>query len=343
MAEGGKRKKKLGKGLSALFSDRGGSEGGHLSPNLQPPATTAIENLHPGQYQPRQNFGDNEIQELADSIKSLGILQPILVRRTQDGSSDYEIIAGERRWRAAQLAQVHAVPIIIKELSNAEALEIALVENLQRQNLSVLEEADGYQRLIDEFSHTQDELAQIIGKIRSHVANTMRLLQLPEAIKTMLGEAKLSAGHARALLNADDAVGLAKKVVKRGLNVRQTEKLAQAPSATPKAKPAPRQKDADTLALENDLSSHLGLDVKIDDKGNGGTLSVSYKSLEQLDDLLHRLTEGAHGKSVVIDNDEIPLAEDDNLETDSVIEQLVIETPLENGDPFDDPSAEKID
>ncbi len=302
--------KKLGKGLSALLG------GGDESRESIAPAATAgttdqtapIENVYPGRYQPRQLFSDPEIEELAGSIRELGILQPILVRAHPDHSDGFEIIAGERRWRAAQLAQLHEVPILVREFSDVEALEIGLVENLQRENLSALEEAEGYRRLVDEFSHTQEALAKILGKSRSHVANMMRLLNLPDQIKDMLQSGDLTAGHARALLNAEDPIGLAKKVVKRGLNVRQTEKLCQTTEtpATKKssAKPA---KDANLLALEYDLSNLLGLKVEIDFKMSGGKVIISYETLEQLDGILHRLSDGKHGQSDTGEADEIPL------------------------------------
>ena len=227
------------------------------------------------------------------------------MRRHPDDADSYEIIAGERRWRAAQAASLHEVPVIIRDLSDREALEVALIENLQRQDLSPLEEAEGYRRLMDDFSHTQEELAKTVGKSRSHVANMMRLLALPEPVKQMLDGGELTAGHARALLTSSDPVGLARQVVAKGLNVRQTEKLVQkAP-----AKPAPRTavaagKDADLVALENDLSGLLGLKVAIELQGQGGALTIHYGTLEQLDAILHRLTNGQHGRAA-------PAAEDD--------------------------------
>ncbi|MBT3916066.1 MAG: ParB/RepB/Spo0J family partition protein [Rhodospirillaceae bacterium] len=300
--------KKLGKGLSALLG--GDSETATIAaaPATAGDQTAPIENVYPGRYQPRQLFSDPEIEELAGSIRELGILQPILVRAHPDHADGFEIIAGERRWRAAQLAQLHEVPILVREFSDVEALEIGLVENLQRENLSALEEAEGYRRLVDEFSHTQEVLAKILGKSRSHVANMMRLLNLPDKVKDLLQSGDLTAGHARALLNAEDPVGLAKKVIKRGLNVRQTEKLCQTTDTSvakkPSAKPA---KDANLVALEYDLSSLLGLKVEIDFKMSGGKVIISYETLEQLDGILHRLSDGKHGQSITSDTDEIPL------------------------------------
>ncbi len=311
-------RKKLGKGLSALLG--GGDETRETTAptkeSFQTSEQTApIENLYPGQYQPRQFFSDPEIEELAGSIRELGILQPILVRAHPEHVGGYEIIAGERRWRAAQIAQLHEVPILVRDFSDVEALEIGLVENLQRENLSPLEEAEGYRRLVDEFTHTQEELAKILGKSRSHVANMMRLLNLPDPIKDMLRLGDLTAGHARALLNAEDPLGLAKKVIARGLNVRQTEKLCQASGADAKSSLAKKPsgtlgKDANILALEYDLSNLLGLKVEIDFKMSGGQLKISYDTLEQLDDILHRLSDGKHGNSISSDLTEIPLEGD---------------------------------
>mgnify|MGYP001224570677 CR=1 FL=1 len=291
MAEDGKRKN-LGRGLDALFDNGAAADASEASGGAG--SVVAIESVRPGRNQPRQIFSHSEIEELAESIRSLGIIQPLIVRPDSDGEAGYEIIAGERRWRAAQLAQLHEVPVIVRDFSDSESLEVALVENLQRENLSPLEEAEGYRRLIDEYEHTQDALGQMLGKSRSHVANTMRLLQLPEPVKEMVNSGQISAGHGRALLGADDPVGLAKSVVRRGLNVRQTERLVQRASDQPRKSAQKSEKDADTLALEKDLSAFLGLKVGIDFFDPGGRLTITYQTLEQLDDVLHRLTEGAH-------------------------------------------------
>ena len=229
---------------------------------------------------------------MAQSVRENGILQPLLVRRHPDLDDAYEIIAGERRWRAAQMAKVHEVPVVVRELSDQEALEIGLVENLQRQDLTPLEEADGYQRLIDEFSNTQEILSKTVGKSRSHVANMMRLLGLPEAVKKMLDKNELTAGHARALLNAPDPLGSARQVVKQGLNVRQTERLVKKKQRQIDAPPAASEKDVDTLALERNLANLLGLKVAIKFKETGGSVTIKYDSLEQLDDILRRLGHG---------------------------------------------------
>jgi len=265
-----------------------------------------IEHLRPGKYQPRRVFDQAAIEDLVESVRVKGILQPILIRTIPAEPGKYEIIAGERRWRAAQEAQLHEVPVILRELTDEETLEVALIENLQRQDLSPLEEAEGYRRLMDEFSHTQEQLAKTVGKSRSHVANTLRLLALPDIIKGMLDRGDLTAGHARALLTAENPVDLAQQVVTRGLNVRQTEALAQQqPGKEPKApstKTAAKangsgQRDPDVLALERDLSNLLGLRVSIQSDEDRGALTVEYGTLEQLDDILHRLSGGLHGRA----------------------------------------------
>ena len=297
MVEKGKRKG-LGRGLDALFGDTQ-DEPREPPVNLNsstPPGngteTVSIERLRPGRYQPRRNFDPGEMDELSESLKVHGIIQPILVRQSDEGASEFEIIAGERRWRAAQLAQLHEVPILVRELTDSEALEIALVENLQRENLSPLEEAEGYRRLMDEFLHTQEALAELLGKSRSHVANMMRLLNLPDEIKSMVDCGELSAGHARALLGADNPVLLAQEVLKSGLNVRQTEKLVKNGKTETRLPPPRRAKDGNTIALENDLTALLGLQVSIDFSDPGGRVVIVYDSLEQLDDILLRLKGG---------------------------------------------------
>jgi ParB family chromosome partitioning protein len=286
----------LGRGLSSLLGDEesAGAEAGALKGFKSVP----IEFLRAGRYQPRHDADDDQIGDLAQSIREQGILQPILVRRHPEEPDAFEIIAGERRWRAAQLAELHQVPVVVKELSDQESLEIALVENLQRQDLSALEEAEGYRRLMDEFSYAQEGLAQAVGKSRSHVANMMRLLGLPDPVKELLQDGKLSAGHARALLKSDRAVALARRIVDSGLNVRQTEALVQAKGKKAGASKKGRKKiakDADTVVLERDLAALLGLKVEIEFGHDGGTLTLHYGSLEQLDDILHRLSHGSHG------------------------------------------------
>jgi ParB family transcriptional regulator, chromosome partitioning protein len=283
--------KRLGRGLSALFADA--QETGAGSENAAGPRRLPTASLKPGRFQPRHRFDPEQMAALVESVRAQGILQPILVRHLPEDASLYEIIAGERRWRAAQEAQLHEVPVILRELSDGDALEIALVENIQRQDLTPLEEAEGYRRLMEEFARTQEELARMVGKSRSHIANATRLLTLPEPVKELLEHGDISAGHARALLNVPDPTAAARDVVKRGLSVRQTEQLAQRLAATGVAlAKASQGKDADTKALEDDLSLKLGLKVSIHHKGQKGEVVLRYNNLAQLDDVIQRLTRG---------------------------------------------------
>ncbi|WP_157879103.1 ParB/RepB/Spo0J family partition protein [Pararhodospirillum photometricum] len=299
------RKRGLGRGLSALLGDD--EEISRLESGDGPVRgmqMVPIGSVMPNPTQPRRLFDEEAIADLAESIRSKGILTPILVRPDPLGTGGYQIIAGERRWRAAQRAQVHEVPILVRALSDQETLEVALVENLQRQDLSPIEEAEGYRRLMEDFSHTQEGLAQVLGKSRSHIANTLRLTTLPDEVKLMVEEGKLSAGHARALITSDRAVELARRVVTQGLNVRQTEKLAQQAATEPKARAARNTKDADTLALERDISNNLGLSVSIESKGRGGRVVITYESLAQLDDVLLRLAQSHKEPEPVVEDDE---------------------------------------
>jgi ParB family chromosome partitioning protein len=287
----------LGRGLAALLGEEGDDDYGSLD-KLRSSKQVPIERLHPSRVQPRTRFDEEALDTLADSIREQGILQPILVRRHPERPSDYEIVAGERRWRAAQKAQLHEVPVVIRELDDSTALELAIVENVQRQDLNPLEEAEGYRRLMEEFGHSQEALARLIGKSRPHIANTLRLLNLPDGVREYLSDGRLSAGHGRALLGAEEPEKLASNVVAKGLSVRETEKLAGAakgieskPRPRGAAKAAAQEKDADTLALERDLSAMLGLKVTIEIRGEGGTLAIHYNTLEQLDDVLHRLNQ----------------------------------------------------
>eukprot|EP00003_Mantamonas_plastica_P012019 TRINITY_DN22003_c0_g1_i1.p1 TRINITY_DN22003_c0_g1~~TRINITY_DN22003_c0_g1_i1.p1 ORF type:complete len:399 (-),score=94.96 TRINITY_DN22003_c0_g1_i1:22-1218(-) len=304
------KKRGLGRGLSALLGEEdedvgvavAGSENAPTA-HPGPGGTTqliAITDLRPSPFQPRSNFDDEAIDDLAASIREKGIIQPILVRASSTGETTYEIIAGERRWRAAQRAQLHEVPVLVRDFDDRETAEIALIENLQRQDLSPLEEAEGYNRLMSEFSHTQEALGQALGKSRSHIANSLRLLALPAPIKQMLSDKVLSSGHARALLGAENAVELAGQIVKKGLNVRQTEKLVKTDggkASRPKKSygRSSADKDPDTVSLERDLSNMLGLAVNIDFDGAAGKISIRYETLEQLDDILQRLTHGKAG------------------------------------------------
>ncbi len=282
-----KKREKLGRGLSALLGE-GVKESFDNAANEARDGHISITKLMPCQFQPRRNFAEAQIVELSQSIKEKGILQPLLVRpKGNDGS--YEIICGERRWRAAQMAAVHELPVVIRNLSDQEALEIALIENLQREDLSALEEAEAYQKLMVDFGHTQDALAQSIGKSRSYVANMVRLLNLPVIVKAMLKDQRLSAGHGRALLGAKKPADLALTVLKNGLNVRATEALVKREGAANSAKPRPIIKDANTLSLEQELTDILGLKTKIRTKGCGGEILFAYHSIDELESLLVRL------------------------------------------------------
>ncbi len=272
-------------GLSALLGDNAPAE----AEGRKPTRTVPIEQVHPGRYQPRRVFDPEKLAGLVASIKDKGILTPLLVRPHKSIANGYELIAGERRWRAAQAAQLHDVPVVIRELSDRETLEIALVENLQREDLNPLEEAEAYARLTEEFEHTQEELAQAVGKSRSHVANMMRLLGASQKVKDFLAEGKLTAGHARALIGWDKADEIADEIVERGLNVRQVEALMAKAKSPGTARPAASSRDADTVALEREISGSLGLAVKLKARGNAGEVTISYKTLDQLDHLLKRL------------------------------------------------------
>ncbi|MGE0094593.1 MAG: ParB/RepB/Spo0J family partition protein [Alphaproteobacteria bacterium] len=280
------RRRHLGRGLSALL----GEDTAEAAPvdNARAPRFVSLDLLRPGRFQPRRRFGQEEMDSLEASIREKGVIQPILVRKTADQA--YEIIAGERRWRAAQRAGLHELPVVVRELTDREALEIALVENVQRADLSPIEEALGYQRLMTEFDHTQEQLSKVVGKSRSHVANLLRLLDLPPGVKTLLDSGKITAGHARALLGVEDAETLARQVVARNLNVRQTERLTQLGKKRNARKQILSAKDTDTLALERELSALLGLKVTLKPSGKAGDLTIRYESLEQLDDVVQRLS-----------------------------------------------------
>lgn len=294
MTEESKRSN-LGRGLAALLGEDDGEAAAAAAGAQRGQNQAPIERLHPSRVQPRQDFDEEAIDSLAASIKEQGLLQPILVRPHPEQPGEFEIVAGERRWRAAQRAKLHNVPILVRELSDGEALELAIVENVQRQDLNPVEEAYAYRQLIEEFGHIQDQVARVVGKSRSHVANTLRLLNLPQTALNLLRDGALTAGHARAVLAAADPEALAQAIVSEGLTVRQAEQRATAAAETDDAeaqKKKPRgkpEKDADTLALERDLSGQLGLKVLIDHRGQGGSLTVQYSSLEQLDSIVQRL------------------------------------------------------
>jgi ParB family chromosome partitioning protein len=283
---------RLGRGLAALLGDAPRPAASVASA----PGVTSIpvEHLEPGPFQPREDFDPANMAELVDSIRANGILQPLLVRPHPDKRERYQIVAGERRWRAAQQAGLHQVPALVRALPDAEAMAAALVENLQRQDLNAIEEAEGYFRLVEEFGLTQDRLAEAVGKSRSHVANTLRLRQLPELVRADVLKGVLTAGHARALLSHPDPAKAAATVIARGLNVRQTEALVSGRSSPGNTATMPRsQKDPETVALERDLSERLGLKVEITFDGKGGAIRVQYRSLDQLDSLVALIMNGA--------------------------------------------------
>ncbi len=290
------RKRGLGRGLSALLGETAdayaGATAGQGGADTSAVRLVPIEHLSPNPAQPRQHFDEAALAELTESIARRGLLQPILVRPDPAAPDRFQIVAGERRWRAAQRAQLHDVPIVLRSLDDSEALELGLIENLQRRDLSPLEEAQGYRRLIDTHGHSQEAVGALVGKSRSHVANLLRLLDLPEDIKILLTMGDLSAGHARALLGAADPVALARKVVADGLSVRATEALAGAAKSKPRRAARTAAKDADTRALEADLTDRLGVPVEISHRGPGGSVTLRYPDLDSLDALLARLTAG---------------------------------------------------
>ncbi|MBZ9745819.1 ParB/RepB/Spo0J family partition protein [Mesorhizobium sp. CO1-1-7] len=284
-------RKRLGRGLAALIGeiDRPAAP---EKPGMSADGKVPIEFISANPKNPRRHFGDAELTDLAQSIREHGVVQPVVARPSPTQAGRYEIIAGERRWRAAQRAGLTEIPVIIRDVNDRTALELAIIENVQRADLNPVEEAQGYQQLIDDHGYTQADLGQVIGKSRSHVANTLRLLKLPDVIRDMLVDGALSAGHARTLVTAEDPAGLAKRIVEEGLSVRQAEALAQMPAgASSSTKPAASavEKDADTLALEKLLTDTTGMIVTVDHKGKGGVLRVAYRSLEQLDELCRRL------------------------------------------------------
>ena len=290
----------LGRGLSALMADVNAPEaqktedGGQRRSDMSVP----IENVFPNPNQPRRSFTPDQLEELAASVKEKGIIQPLIVRARPGHPQQFEIVAGERRWRAAQMAQLHHVPVVLRDFDDVEVLEIAIIENIQRADLNPMEEAAGYKALMDRFGHTQDKLSEALGKSRSYIANLVRLLQLPDEVQTYLREGKLSAGHARALITSDDPSALARRVIQQGLSVRETERLTKqskshqkSGGAQPRARKAV-EKDADTRALEGDLTANLGMKVEINHTpgAEAGSITISYTDLEQLDELCMRLT-----------------------------------------------------
>lgn len=287
----GDKKRGLGRGLSALMADVSEineTDASQNSGDQQIP----IEQIHPNPNQPRKRFESAPLDDLVASIKEKGVLQPLIVRPSGDG---YEIVAGERRWRAAQQAQLHSLPVVVREFSDIEVLEVAIIENIQRADLNPVEEAAGYRQLMDKFGHTQEKMAEALGKSRSHIANLLRLLSLPDSVQRFVSEGALSAGHARALITSEDPETLAKKVIAGDLSVRATEALvkkANLPPQTSEPKPKAATKDADTRALEDDLSAATGVKVTLAHKpdGESGLMTLKYDTLEQLDDLCRKLS-----------------------------------------------------
>ncbi len=278
---------RLGRGLATLIADSTAQM--PVAADVKDRRRLAIERLKPNPRNPRRYFDPEDLEDLAHSIREKGVIQPILARPIGGAEDTFEIIAGERRWRAAQVAQLRDVPVIVVEASDKEALELAIIENVQRTDLNPIEEARGYERLAQEFGYSHADLARIIGKSRSHVANMLRLLKLPESIETMVVEGALTAGHARALLSFADPEPIARRIVARGLNVRDVEKLAQAGQRPPAVPVEPRPLRPDTLALANRLSDVLGLRVALEPRQEGGELRIRYKTLDQLEALCRQL------------------------------------------------------
>lgn len=289
MADKKNERRGLGRGLSALMADVNiePEQPSAVSQDKRSDTSLPIEKIKANPEQPRRFFSEDALQELANSIREKGVIQPLIVRPHPRENGIYEIVAGERRWRASQLAQLHDVPVVIRDMNDTEVLEIAIIENIQRSDLNAIEEAKGYKQLMERFGHTQEKLAAALSKSRSHIANLMRLLQLPQDVQDLLHDGKLTIGHARALITSDDPSLLAKKVVLEGLSVRQTEALAKGKLAEAKSNTTASSKDADTKALEGDLSATLGMRVNLAHKATSGAgkLSIQYKNLEQLDEI----------------------------------------------------------
>ena len=294
-----KQSKGLGRGLSALMADIESAPvptTRNPKPQSSAPASSTAEQLVPIELifpnidQPRKTFIQEELDELAASIKERGVIQPIIVRRDPSRDDGYQIVAGERRWRASQLAGIHEVPVLVRDMDDLEVLEVAIIENVQRADLNPVDEAMGYRQLMDRFGHTQDKLAKALGKSRSHIANLLRLLNLPDAVLGYLRDGKLTMGHARALVPSENATALAQAIIQRNLSVREVEEMMKVPEPLRASSPPPKaQKNPDTIEIEQGLTAELGLKAVIDDKGGSGTLKLSYKSLDQLDEVIARL------------------------------------------------------
>jgi ParB family chromosome partitioning protein len=285
---------RLGRGLAALIGDMGSMDSARVTESGSGMKRLPVDFIIANRANPRRTFDPDQLEELTNSIREKGVMSPLLVRPTDDPNI-FELIAGERRWRASQRAGLHDVPVIIREVDDKEALELAIIENVQRADLNPLEEAMGYGQLIEQFDYTQQDLAQVIGKSRSHVANTLRLLKLPEDVRSMVSSGSLTAGHARTLITVEDPSAVARKIVDQGLSVREAEALSQQREAPAKKKSveASGDRDADTVALERRLADVLGLSVSLNHSERGGRVEIRYKTLEQLDALCLKLT-GQH-------------------------------------------------
>jgi ParB family transcriptional regulator, chromosome partitioning protein len=296
MAEKPLVKRGLGRGLSALMADLGtdlAKEAAPPEPPRSPDRMMPVEALRPNPDQPRRTFEPDALEELAASLRTKGVIQPLIVRPDPKEPSAWQIVAGERRWRAAQKAGLSEVPVIVRNYDDAELLEIAIIENIQRDDLNPIDEGAAYRSLIDRFGHSQEQVASALGKSRSHVANQMRLLQLPKEVQQMVSDRAISAGHARPLIGHPRALDLARRIAEKGLSARDAERIAKQPEGDAK-RPAKSNKDADTRAIEGDLSAALGMAVRIDPvgTGQGGRLTITYKTLDQLDELIRRLSVG---------------------------------------------------
>ncbi len=291
MTDKNTKRKALGRGLSALMADIEPSRTPEISEVTRGVMSIPIESIEPNPDQPRKKFLKDDLDDLARSIVEKGIIQPLIVRKIDDKNDNYQIVAGERRWRAAQIARIHSVPVIVREFSDLEVLEVAIIENIQRSDLNPIDEARGYQQLMSRFSHTQEKLSQALGKSRSHIANLLRLLTLPEDVQGMLADNVISIGHARALITRDDASLLAREVVRKSLSVREVERLAKLEFKNKINKRIRKPKDADTRTMEADLKAATGLkfDIQHDDKTGMGFLNIKYNNLDQLDDVVSKL------------------------------------------------------
>ena len=290
MTDKNTKRKALGRGLSALMADIEPSNTSEMSETTKGVMSVPIDSIEPNPDQPRKKFFKDDLDDLARSIAEKGIIQPLIVRNTDDKNDNYQIVAGERRWRAAQIARIHSVPVIVREFNDLEVLEVAIIENIQRSDLNPIDEARGYQQLMSRFSHTQEKLSQVLGKSRSHIANLLRLLTLPEDVQQMLADNVISIGHARALITRDDASLLAREVVRKNLSVREVERLAKLGFKNKINKRVSKPKDADTRIMEADLKAATGLkfDIQHDDKTGKGFLNIKYNNLDQLDDVVSK-------------------------------------------------------